>query len=223
MKNFEIAKEILNKFPLGNLYLVGGSVRDYLLTGDFHDFDFATPLLPKDVIKILNIQEYDNFSLKFGTVKAKYLGVEIEITTFREEGNYTDSRHPSSVDFITDIKIDSNRRDFSINALYLDKDGNVIDYHNGRKDLKEGIIRMIGDPYKRLKEDPVRILRALRFSLEFSFKIDEELDQAIKKTKNELEKVSEYRLKSEIGKMLEHSSLKEIKDIFKRYEINLDF
>ena len=223
MKNIELAQKIMSLFPTDSIYLVGGSSRDYLLTGDFKDFDFATPLTPNEVIFLLNVDTYDKFAYKFGTIKTKIFNQEVEITSFRKEENYTDSRHPNEVIFIADIKEDAKRRDFTINAIYLDKDLKVYDFYNGLTDLKSKTIRMIGNPYTRLKEDPLRIIRALRFSLSLGFNLDEDLEEAIFSLKDEIKKISSFRINSELNKMLKTNSKEEIETIFKKHNLEIDF
>jgi len=223
MRNIELAIKIMNLFPTDSIYLVGGSSRDYLLTGDFKDFDFATPLTPDEIISLLNVDTYDEFAYKFGTVKTKIFNQEIEITSFRKESNYTDNRHPNEVIFIDDIKEDAKRRDFTINAIYLDKDLKVHDFYNGISDLKSKTIRMIGNPYTRLKEDPLRIVRALRFSLALEFNLDKDLEESISSLKDEIKKISSFRIQSEIKKMLKTNSKEEIKATFKKHNLEIDF
>ena len=191
--------DYLKKYNV-EVYLVGGGVRDYLLNKEFDDYDFATPYNTKELIDLLDIDEYDKFSLKFGTLKTELLGHEVEITTFREESDYKDHRRPTNLKFVKDIRKDAERRDFTINALYLDSNFKVIDFFNGVDDLKNGIIRMIGDPDKRLKEDPVRILRAIRFSKNLNFKIEDSLLKSIIKNIHELDYISENRLNKELAK-----------------------
>ena len=191
--------DYLNKYNV-TVYLVGGGVRDFLLKKEFDDFDFATPFDTKELINLLDIDKYDHFSLKFGTLKTMLLGHEVEITSFREESEYTDHRRPTNIKFVKDIKIDAKRRDFTINALYLDSSFNVIDFFDGINDLNNKIIRMIGDPYKRLKEDPVRIIRAIRFSKNLGFTLEETLHDAIIKNINELNYISLTRLEKELEK-----------------------
>ena len=223
MTNIEFASKLMNLFPPHSIYLVGGSSRDYLLMGDFKDFDFATSLKPVEVLVLLDVQEYDHFAFNYGTVKAKINGHDIEITTFRKEGDYLDARHPKKVEYVQDIEIDAKRRDFTINALYLDKDNKINDFYHGLDDLKKGIIRMIGDPITRLKEDPVRILRALRFSLTLNFKLDQDLENAIAINKDEIKKISAFRLNSEIQKMLKIATKEAIENIFKQHNLEIDF
>ena len=100
-------------------------------------------------------------------------GIKFDITTLRKESAYLDYRHPSKITFVKDLKIDYLRRDFTINALYMDETLKIIDYTNGVNDLKNHLLRMIGDPYLRTKEDPLRILRAVRFAITFDLKIEE--------------------------------------------------
>ena len=224
MQAIDYAYQILDIFYEADaeIYLAGGSVRDYLLYGDFDDFDFATPCTPVIVTTILDIEEYNKYSFKFGTVKTDYLGQEIQITTFRKEGDYLDSRHPSTIKFIKNIEIDSLRRDFTINAMYLDYSGKVLDFHGGLNDLENKIIKTVGNPLTRIKEDPTRILRALRFMLKLNFRLDDELELVIKENINLIKLISKERINMEYKKMLEHSSKQEITDLFKLFDFNLE-
>ena len=224
MQAIDYAYQILDIFYEADaeIYLAGGSVRDYLLYGDFDDFDFATPCTPVIVTTILDLDKYNKYSFKFGTVHSTYLGQEIQITTFRKEGDYLDSRHPSSIKFIKNIEVDSLRRDFTINAMYLDCSGKVLDFHNGLEDLENKIIRTVGNPLTRIKEDPTRILRAIRFMLKLGFELDEELEQVIKENINLIKLISKERINIEYKKMLEHNSKEEIENIFKHFDFNLE-
>ncbi|MBR4275094.1 MAG: hypothetical protein IKQ34_03705, partial [Bacilli bacterium] len=114
-----------------------------------------------------------------------------------QEGEYNDSRHPSNVIFVKDPKLDYVRRDFTINAMYLDEDYNVIDFSTGQEDLKKKLIRFIGDPYKRIEEDPLRIARAERFAKTLGFEIEEKTQQAIKDKRDLLGKLNPEKLKEE--------------------------
>lgn len=223
MKNIDFAINLIDLYSKHgfNLYLVGGSVRDYLLFNDFDDFDFATNALVEDGRKILNTNNFDSFSSQFGTLKTIYENKEIEITTFRKEGNYLDGRRPSYIEFIDDLNIDAKRRDFTINALYLDKEKNIFDPFFGKEDLKNKIIRMIGDPYIRLKEDPLRIIRALRFALKLNFQIETSLETAIFDLKHLVETISYARLSLEINKILKYHSKKDIQYFFDKYNLNI--
>lgn len=224
MQAIDYAYQILDIFYEcdAEIYLAGGSVRDYLLYGEFDDFDFATPCTLVIVTTILDLDKYDKFSFKFGTVKTEYLGQEIQITTFRKEGEYLDSRHPQTIKFIKNIEIDSLRRDFTINAMYLDYEGNVLDFHGGLNDLENHIIRTVGNPLDRIKEDPTRILRAIRFMLKLDFDLDEELERVIKENINLIKLISKERIKMEYNKMLEHNSKEKIISVFKDFDFNLE-
>lgn len=159
------------------LYMIGGTSRDFLLGKEPADYDFVTDATPKEIASFLVAADFA--FARFGTVKDVSFGVDVDIATFRKEGGYTDSRHPSFIEFIKDPKEDSNRRDFTINALYIDKDSNILDFHHGLEDLRNGIIRFIGDPQTRIKEDPLRILRAERFVDRLHFQLEEETKKAM--------------------------------------------
>lgn len=224
MQSIDYAYKILDLFQEedAEIYLAGGSVRDYLLFGDFDDFDFATPCPPLVVTTILNIDKFDKFAFKFGSVKTTFQEKEIQITTFRKEGEYLDSRHPNSIKFIKDIQKDSERRDFTINALYLDYEGKILDFHNGLDDLEHHIIKTIGDASKRIKEDPTRILRAIRFKLYLNFSLDENLENAIKENKKLLNLISKERFMMEYNKMIASSTKEEIEELFTSLDLNLN-
>ena len=132
-----------------SLYMVGGSVRDYLLNIPLTDMDLVTDATPEEEKDFLDNADY-TFE-RFGSIKLKYKNVKFDITTFRKEAGYVDLRHPNVVFFTKDIKDDFLRRDLTINALYLDENLQVIDYVNGQKDLKNKIIKMVGDPLTRIK------------------------------------------------------------------------
>lgn len=153
-----------------NIYIVGGTARDFILKREIRDFDFATDATPEELKTILPDANF-KFS-KFGSISCKILKVRVDITTLREESSYIDHRHPTEIKFIKDISIDYKRRDFTINALYIDKNYKIWDFCNGLIDIEKKIISFIGDPEKRIKEDPLRILRAYRFSKSLNFKIE---------------------------------------------------
>ena len=180
------------------LFMVGGASRDLLLGQEPSDFDFVTSATPEQERSFLPDADY-SFA-KFGSIKFKEEGKEIDVTTFREEGEYKDFRHPSYIRFISSPEEDSKRRDFTINALYLDGEGNVLDFHGGLKDLREKKIRFIGNPDVRIQEDPLRILRAERFAKRLGFTLEEETDKAIKKLRPLLAKLNPLKVKQEMEK-----------------------
>ena len=182
-----------------SLFLVGGTVRDYLLNETLADMDAVTDATPKEMERFIPDANY-RFS-EFGSVTYKFEGVKFDITTLRKEAGYSDSRHPNKIEFVKDLSIDVKRRDFTINGLYLDSDLKVIDFVAGQQDLNNRIIRMIGEPKNRLKEDPLRIIRALRFSVDFDFTIDSELDKAIRESISLLDNLNIDKIKMDIKKI----------------------
>ena len=161
--------------------MIGGTSRDYLLNLKINDYDFVTDAKPFEIELFLNV---DSTFGKYGTVKYHLDNKKIDIVTLREEGDYVDLRHPSFVRFIDDINIDYKRRDFTINAIYIDEKYDIIDPTGlGIFDLKNKILRMIGDPSTRFKEDPLRILRGYRFAEEYNLKIDESTKNAMDENK----------------------------------------
>ncbi len=180
------------------LYLVGGTVRDFLLKKPLEDMDLVTDATPSEMKEFLLDADY-TFE-RFGSVKLKYQNVKFDITTLRKENGYSDHRHPNKISFTDKLSEDVNRRDLTINGLYMDKDLKVIDLVNGLFDLNKHLLRMIGDPDLRLKEDPLRILRIYRFSIETGFKIDDDLKKAIINNKDLILKLNKDKVLQEINK-----------------------
>jgi tRNA nucleotidyltransferase/poly(A) polymerase len=139
---------------------------------------------------------------KYGCVKTKFDGINIDITTLREESKYIDSRHPNEIIFTKNIQVDSKRRDFTINSLYIDENYKVFDFYNGIDDLNNKVLRMIGNPDERLVEDPLRILRAYRFATIYGLTIDKTLNASIIKNKDLLSKLNKEKVKEELNKLL---------------------
>ncbi|MBQ0009357.1 MAG: CCA tRNA nucleotidyltransferase [Firmicutes bacterium] len=184
------------------LYMIGGTTRDYLLGLEVFDYDFVTDATPEEIQKFLPDAEY-HFA-KFGSVKVKVDGTKVDVTTLRVEDDYEDFRHPGKIRFVKTIEEDYVRRDFTINAIYIDEDFNVIDPSNGLEDLKNKTIRFIGDPEKRIKEDPLRILRAKRFAEKLGFKIEEKSQKAIGNLSYLLDKLNPDKIKEEERKSKSH-------------------
>lgn len=198
------------------LYLVGGSVRDYLLKIPSSDLDLCTDATPDETKEFLPDANY-RFS-KFGTVSFNYDLYKVEITTLRVEQEYTDSRHPKDVKFVKKIELDYKRRDFTVNALYLDRNLNVFDYCGGLQDLKSRTLKMIGDPLVRFEEDPLRIVRALRFKLKLNFSLDEKLESAIHAKVHLLKNLNPEKVDFDIRKMLKIDQEKAI-ELLNNYHI----
>jgi len=185
-------------------YVVGGSVRDLLLEQTPKDWDVATDAKPEEIQKLFPESVYEN---TFGTVGIKTGSVDkklaiVEVTTFRKEETYTDLRHPDEVTFTKTIEEDLGRRDFTINAIALSAEGELVDPFDGQKDLKNKIVRAVGDPRKRFSEDALRLIRAVRFAAELGFKIEEETEAAAKSHSKLLGKIAKERIRDELVKIL---------------------
>ena len=205
------------------LYIVGGAVRDYLMGNVPYDYDFTTDALPEDIINILNGYHLDTYQAKLGSIKVKINSEMYEITTLREEHGVINTRYPKELKFTNDLKLDSLRRDFTINAVYY-YDGNIYDYHQGKKDIDNKIIRIIGEAKRRIEEDPIRILRAIRFSLKLNFSIDQELFKQINLNKKLLNKVGIIKYQ-ELFKIFSLNNVDICKyiDIFKECDEKINF
>ena len=194
-------------------YIVGGYVRDFLLGYESTDIDICTNALPKNLIEIF---DGDNISVSsYGSIKLRSNKYNVDITTYRKEISYINGKL-SEIEYINDIETDIQRRDFTINALYMDIDGNIIDKVNGKQDINDKIIHVIGDINKKFKEDPLRILRALRFKITLGFDLDNEIVEYIHNNKNEIIKISNQRKKEEINKMLVSKNVVEWIRLFKK-------
>jgi poly(A) polymerase len=191
-------------------YLVGGCVRDLLLDREPADYDVATSATPHEVIRIF--PQTFAVGAQFGVVLVPVFrntaagerdNYAIEVATFRSDGAYSDGRHPDEVQFSQDACMDVQRRDFTINGLLLDPDTReVLDYVGGREDLKQGIIRTIGQAHQRFAEDKLRMLRAVRFAARFGYSIDNHTFAAIRELAPQIHQVSHERVRDEVLKML---------------------
>lgn len=192
----EIQKILANLEKMGyEAYFVGGFVRDYLLGIDTYDIDICTSATPTELNKIYNLKPNN-----FGGIHFRLEDYDITITSFRKDDFY-ENGFPKQIEFNVDLKTDLKRRDFTINSLCMNKDLKVIAQSDYLNDLNKKIIRMVGDPLTRIKEDPLRIIRAIRFAINLNFKIEENLWQVIKENKNLLMIISKNRLEKEINKI----------------------
>lgn len=196
------ALPILNRLNAAGYpaYFVGGSVRDTLLKDPIHDVDIASGAYPQEV-KDLFDRTVDT-GIEHGTVMVLDHGSGYEITTFRTESTYTDFRRPDQVTFVRSLAEDLKRRDFTINALALQADGEVVDHFSGLADLKAGLIRAVGDAHQRFTEDALRMMRALRFSAQLDFEIEPQTKQALVDLAPNLEKIAVERIRVELEKLL---------------------
>ena len=195
-------KLIIDTFYRSNFeaFMVGGCVRDILLGNLPKDYDITTSAKPEITISLFD--KTIPTGLKHGTVTVLISNEPYEVTTYRTEGKYIDNRRPSSVDFVTDIKEDLSRRDFTINALAYNEKVGLIDYFNGTDDIKNKIIRCVGNADKRFKEDALRMLRAVRFSCQLNFDIEENTYTAIKNNYKLIKNISSERIRDELCKIL---------------------
>ncbi len=193
-------------------YLVGGVVRDYFLKMPFNDIDITTSAKPWEVEKLFH--KTKPTGLKFGTVTVFMASKEYEVTTFREDFDYLDSRHPNRIVFTDKADVDVKRRDFTINGLLMDSEFNLLDFVGGKKDLDYKIIKAIGDPNIRFKEDALRILRAFYFVSKLGFEIEEETLNSIKENRFSIYEIAFERVLNEITKLLnEKHQIKALKYI----------
>ncbi len=183
-------------------FLVGGCLRDIILGNDPHDFDIATNALPDKIEEIFSEYKTVNIGKKFGTIIIVQDEGNVEITTFRRESEYEDGRRPSKIYFSNNILEDLSRRDFTINSMAYNKSRGLIDPFNGQEDIDKRIIRTVGDPNVRFKEDHLRILRAIRFATVLEFQIEEKTYGAIIEEGNSLLNISVERIYNELVKIL---------------------
>ena len=183
-------------------FVVGGSLRDLLLGKEPHDWDVTTSALPETVASLFPDRHVIPTGLKHGTVTVVYDGEPVEITTYRIDGEYTDSRRPDGVLFTTSIEDDLSRRDFTVNALAYNENRGLVDLFGGMRDLENKVIRAVGDPEKRFTEDALRIMRAFRFSAQLNFGIDKNTLEAAKKLSPRLKYIARERIGSEFMRLL---------------------
>ena len=198
----DYAKKIIDKLMDNGheAYLVGGCVRDSLINKIPNDWDITTSALPQVVKKLFN-RTIDT-GLKHGTVTILMDKHPIEVTTYRIDGEYEDNRRPSTVEFTSNLIEDLKRRDFTINAMAYNHKTGLVDVFNGIDDLENGIIRCVGNPYERFNEDALRMLRAIRFSAQLGYTIDENTRNDIIRCSSLIKNVSMERIQVELNKTL---------------------
>lgn len=183
-------------------YVVGGCVRDSIMGRKPHDWDICTSAKPEQVIEIFNHYKVIPTGLKHGTVTIMKNDKLYEITTYRVDGEYDDARHPKDVTFTTSLEEDLSRRDFTMNALAYNNNNDLVDLFGGVNDIKNGVVRCVGNPRERFSEDALRIMRALRFATRFGFKIEENTFASMKEKKSLLSKISAERINSELTQII---------------------
>lgn len=200
-KNVDIAINLLQSAGF-EAYAVGGCVRDSLLGKTPNDWDITTSAKPEDMKSVFADFHCIDTGIKHGTVTVVIDGEPLEITTFRLDGEYEDNRHPKSVTFTSNLGADLGRRDFTVDAMAYSKKTGTVDLFGGQNDLKNKIIRCVGDPDRRFNEDALRILRALRFASALDFEIEEKTAQSLLKNRALLGNISEERIAKELLKLV---------------------
>lgn len=203
MEAAELARRVVAKLKSSGhqAYFVGGCVRDLLLGGQANDYDIATDARPDQITALF--PDSGLVGAHFGVVLVREQDAQVEVATFRSDHPYLDGRHPAGVDFESDPRQDVLRRDFTINALLLDPDRNeVLDFVGGRGDLRNRVIRAIGDPEARFREDHLRMLRAVRFAARLGYRIDPATFEAIRRLRELIQTVSAERVRDELVRIL---------------------
>jgi len=194
--------------PDAKAYIVGGAIRD-IITGEKapDDIDIATNVPIEELEKHFETHDIGK-NKDFGILVVNYQGDTFEIANFRQDGNYADGRRPESVEIIMDFEGDTARRDFTINAMGVDKDGNIYDYFDGQKDIQNKILRTVGNPHDRFGEDYLRMLRTVRFASRLGFEIDPDTLRAIQDTASNIQNISGERIMKELEKMADQEGPK---------------
>ena len=200
-KDWQVALRVIDRIEKSGFeaVIVGGAVRDYLLHRKVNDVDVATSALPLEVKAIFSSTV--DVGIEHGTVLVLDEGEPIEVTTYRTEGTYSDFRRPEEVAFVRNLEEDLKRRDFTINAMAYTKDGQLIDLYDGKEDLENKLIRAVGDPNVRFREDALRMLRAIRFGAQLGFTIEEKTLKAIQIDSDLIDFIANERITMEMAKI----------------------
>ena len=217
-KELQQAIEVLKKLNKAGYkaYLVGGAVRDTIIGKHSKDYDIATSATSDEVGKLFKTYNIGK-SKDFGIVVVKQGGFDYEVATFRQDGNYLDGRRPESVQITGSFKDDVERRDFTINAMGINSKGEIIDYFGGRSDIKDKVLKTVGDPYKRFGEDYLRMMRLARFAAKLDFEVDPTTKKAAQKLAHNITGLPAERIRDELIKSASQSGAK-----FADYIIQLD-
>lgn len=212
----KVAQEILRKLNENGYeaFLIGGYVRDYLLGKTSNDLDICTNATSQEVLKL-----FSGKANGYGSISIKLDHFTIDITTYRKEIAYK-GRNPEQYVVVSCLKEDIVRRDFTINTICMDKDGKILDLLNGYQDLENKVIKMVGDTEEKIKEDPLRMLRAIRFATCLDFSLDEELNHQIQKHVDLAATLSGYRIKEELSKILMSPNYKKGIEIIKEFGLD---
>ncbi len=202
MEKIKIGQELLRFLSRHGhqAYLVGGTVRDFLLGFEIEDLDVATSATPEQVIDLF--PDAIPTGIKYGTVTVKFKEQYIEVTTFRSESNYVDYRRPTVVTYSESLEEDLSRRDFTINALAMNIEEGIIDFYDGQTALIERLLKTVGDAEERFREDPLRMLRAIRFIAQLGFQVEKKTWEQLKNSAFYVRYVAVERIKKEFDRML---------------------
>ena len=199
-------------------FAVGGCVRDSLLGLTPHDWDICTSAKPEQIKACFEDFNTIDIGIKHGTVAIIVDKEPFEVTTYRVDGEYRDNRHPESVTFTSNLREDLARRDFTVNAIAYNEEYGIADFYGGESDLKNRLIRCVGNPDERFREDALRILRALRFASCYRFSIENETAAAIHRNSGLLNNIASERIQSELVRLLcgdgAEDILNEFRDVF---------
>ena len=198
-------------------YAVGGCVRDAIMGNSINDYDVTTSATPEQMILSFKGEKIFETGIKHGTITFVHKKENVEITTYRVDGEYEDNRHPKTVEFTKKLENDLKRRDFTMNAIVYNEKEGYIDLFGGMEDIKNKKIRAIGNPKDRFTEDALRILRAIRFASKLGFEIEENTKKAMLECKHLLHNISEERIAAEINRFLMGKNVKNA--ILENYEI----
>ncbi len=191
-------------------YIVGGCVRDALLGKTPHDYDICTSARPSEVAECFSSYNCIKTGVEHGTITVVVEKQAYEVTTFRTEGRYSDSRRPDNVEFIKDLRTDLSRRDFTINAMAYTSSSGIVDFYGGKEDLKRKKIRAVGDAEERFAQDALRILRALRFASVLGFTLDMHTSNAAHALCKNLNNIAKERINKELSKLLMGGAVKAV-------------
>lgn len=217
----EYVKKILNRIENAGFeaFVVGGAVRDALLGRAVNDHDVTTSALPEQTAEIFSDLHVIMTGLKHGTVTVVVDRHPVEITTYRIDGDYKDSRHPEDVVFARSIDADLARRDFTVNAMAYSEKRGLVDLFGGKDDLEAGLVRAVGEPERRFSEDALRIMRAFRFASKLGFKIEEKTLAAAERCRDGLRNISVERKTAELEGIFLGTGVKKALSLMKEAKI----
>lgn len=200
-REWRVALQVINKIEQAGFeaVIVGGAVRDHLLNKEVNDVDVATNALPTEVKQIFSSTV--DVGIEHGTILVLDEGQPVEVTTYRTDGSYLDHRRPEEVTFVRNLEQDLQRRDFTINAMAINKEGTILDLFGGKEDLENKVIRAVGDPTIRFREDALRMLRAIRFTAQLGFTIESETLKAIQIDSDLIDFIAKERVSMEMSKI----------------------